>query len=697
MNRFQSRLLHLPLAFLGGILAGCPLSPPTVGGAPITCEHSNQCLAGERCDLQYGICVGLGDGGIIGEDGGLRDGGPCKTSICFDGITLSPAATDVGGALYAGANQPLQIFAELSFAGTITSAPAPAALDLGVSVQGADAGSLTMTWADGGSTGYLYAATWHTAGVADLPFTFVASLSADAGTIASDPVVVTVDNTAPTLEISLAGLVDGGPPLPRNFYELATLVGDDHGGSGVDTATYVLAGTGVPSTSTASWPVSSTGTASVDARLLLLDTGDGGFEGTFALSGQVNDGVGNKSSLATLSVPVTRFKWALKLAASKAIDSSPVLGVRGRIYVGGNDQALHAVSPQGTLLWEYPTADRITATPAVNVVLPADGTEVVYVPSQDANVHAIVGVDGGLLTGWTMLSAQGGATAPNVPSPFVNSAAISRAEGSLVAADNGGHVFSMGLGLGNVSGSYPQVSTTPTLQGASAVSLARAQAPPQLAIVVGGDKNLYRFTDVGLALQPSPVALANSDSINANQLGGPALDDFDAWLGAASGIHHFTNLLSAPADSEILPSTGYFVAAVVDQIGKAYVSRLDGVLVGLTNSGINASLGSGITAPPTIGADGNIYVATMDGRLVSLRADGSLAWEGALTNVAINSAPMIDPCNQTLYIGSSDGYLFAVLTDSNGLDPGSWPHFRHDYQGTGNASNVGAVDCANHL
>jgi outer membrane protein assembly factor BamB len=109
------------------------------------------------------------------------------------------------------------------------------------------------------------------------------------------------------------------------------------------------------------------------------------------------------------------------------------------------------------------------------------------------------------------------------------------------------------------------------------------------------------------------------------------------------------------------------------------------------------TLAPNITAPPTVGADGDIYVATTNGKVASVRADGSVAWEGSLTGAAINSAPMIDPCNQTLYVGSSDGFLIAVITDAAGLDTGPWPHFRHDYQGTGNASLTGRVDCANHL
>jgi hypothetical protein len=698
MNPFQRGLDHsqrraLPGLLglvLGALVSGCPLSAPDVGGHPITCTRNSDCQHGERCDTAYGICVGLGDGGITGEDGGNE----CNSSDCFGAVALSSSATSAGGTLYAGANVPLSLFADMTFANGVSSAPAPSAVNLSVSARGADAGVLAMALADGGATGYRFQASWPTAGVADGPVTFTAFLPRNGGALASDPLVVKVDNTPPSLTVSLAGLVDGGPALPRDFQQTATLVADDHGGSGADATSFHLSGTGVPSSSTATWPVSASGTASVNGRDLLLDTGAAGIAGTFTLTAQVKDLVGNQSASVNLPVPVTRLKWKLKLATG-AIDSSPVLGSRGRIYVGGNDKALHAVSPSGTLTWSYVTGDLITATPAVRVLDATAGTEIVYAPSQDANVHAVVGSDGGLLAGWTMLSAQPAATAPNTPTALANSAAVSPTENALVAGDNGGHIFSVKLGTGIVNGTYPQVVGN-GMAACTAISI-ESVSGSLLAVVGGKDNFIYSLIDTTLAKQTS-LHLLSSDVLDTSQSGGLGTSGDEAWVGAAHGVHHLTKLssVSNEADAVAGPAGAYATAVALGSGSLVYAATTSGSLIEVA-SGSSKGTFSGLTAPPTIGADGNIYVATTDGKLASVRPDGSIQWEGGLTSAAINSAPMIDPCNRTLYVGSSDGFLFAVITDSAGLDTGPWPHFRHDYQGTGNASLTGAVDCANHL
>ena len=52
-------------------------------------------------------------------------------------------------------------------------------------------------------------------------------------------------------------------------------------------------------------------------------------------------------------------------------------------YIGSEDNNLYAVDPAGQVQWVFPTADRITASPAAG----ADGT--VYVGSRDNNLYAI--------------------------------------------------------------------------------------------------------------------------------------------------------------------------------------------------------------------------------------------------------------------------------------------------------------------
>jgi hypothetical protein len=64
-----------------------------------------------------------------------------------------------------------------------------------------------------------------------------------------------------------------------------------------------------------------------------------------------------------------------------------------------------------------------------------------------------------------------------------------------------------------------------------------------------------------------------------------------------------------------------------------------------------------------VGADGTIYVGSSDGRLYALDSDGSEKWSFATGNV-IFSSPAIG-ADGTVYIGSFDGRLYAVNSDGS--------------------------------
>ncbi len=63
--------------------------------------------------------------------------------------------------------------------------------------------------------------------------------------------------------------------------------------------------------------------------------------------------------------------------------SSPAIGADGTVYVGSDDNYLHAVSADGTPLWTYHTGGDVRSSPAVD----AAGT--IYVGSKDGHLYAI--------------------------------------------------------------------------------------------------------------------------------------------------------------------------------------------------------------------------------------------------------------------------------------------------------------------
>jgi hypothetical protein len=48
----------------------------------------------------------------------------------------------------------------------------------------------------------------------------------------------------------------------------------------------------------------------------------------------------------------------------------------------------------------------------------------------------------------------------------------------------------------------------------------------------------------------------------------------------------------------------------------------------------------------------------------------------------VSSSPAIGS-DGTIYVGSNDGNLYAIYSDSSGLASSSWPKFRHDERNTG--------------
>ena len=74
-------------------------------------------------------------------------------------------------------------------------------------------------------------------------------------------------------------------------------------------------------------------------------------------------------------------RWRFK--PNLAVESSPVLGADGTVYVGSDDGYLYAIDTAGSQRWRFKTNDWVLSSP----VLGADGT--VYVGSNDGYLYAI--------------------------------------------------------------------------------------------------------------------------------------------------------------------------------------------------------------------------------------------------------------------------------------------------------------------
>jgi outer membrane protein assembly factor BamB len=90
--------------------------------------------------------------------------------------------------------------------------------------------------------------------------------------------------------------------------------------------------------------------------------------------------------------------------------------------------------------------------------------------------------------------------------------------------------------------------------------------------------------------------------------------------------------------------------------------------------------GSSVKSSPAIGADGTIYVGSIDTNLYAINPNGTKKWVYT-TGGSVDSSPAI-ASDGTIYVGSEDHKLYALYGRSK-LASTAWPMFHHDRKHTG--------------
>jgi len=98
--------------------------------------------------------------------------------------------------------------------------------------------------------------------------------------------------------------------------------------------------------------------------------------------------------------------------------------------------------------------------------------------------------------------------------------------------------------------------------------------------------------------------------------------------------------------------------------GTVYVGSLDNKLYAVNPDGTQRwafTAGGGISSSPALGADGTVYVGSLDKKLYAVNPDGTQRWNFT-TGDKISSSPALG-ADGTVYVGSNDGKLYAVNPD----------------------------------
>jgi len=252
----------------------------------------------------------------------------------------------------------------------------------------------------------------------------------------------------------------------------------------------------------------------------------------------------------------------------------------------------------------------------------------------------------------------------------------------------------------NVNGLKVNWSTSIANTGGTLLALSSTPAVVNKYVYVGSqDGNLY-------ALKFNSGALLWKFTTGGAITSSPALDSSNVYVGSSDGKLYAINATTGqqvwafttggPIDSSPVVSNG--VVYVGSQDHKVYaVNTTTGLQVWAFTSGsaINSSpavstsavyvgsadgnlyaikisnglqswsflTGGAIDSSPTVSNSGLLYVGSTDDKVYAINTTGTLAWS-ATTGGPIYSSPAVE--QQTLYIGSSDGSLYAFNAATGG-------------------------------
>ncbi|MFO7734837.1 MAG: PQQ-binding-like beta-propeller repeat protein [bacterium] len=341
------------------------------------------------------------------------------------------------------------------------------------------------------------------------------------------------------------------------------------------------------------------------------------------------------------------------------IRSSPAIGPDGTVYIGSYDTYLHAVAPDGSGRWKFKTGDSIYATPAVS----PDGT--IYIPSRDGNLYAVA-PDGTEI--WRYETGDRLSSSPAV-----------RPDGSVIYA-------------GTDSG--------------------------LLAVTKSGEKH-WEF-ETKDAVDSSPVIDSNNTVYVGDDSGtiyAVTADGKEQWQFATKSSIDASPAIGADGTLYTLSSDGLFYAFHPD--GTLWWKKFVGALSGqnMTSSPVISSDGTIFTVGnDTKKKPHNIYAFSVDGHLLwsdkhgepfvkasaALGASGTLFLPGLYgvhirdsnngdetTEIPVGENNFSSPAlsqNGILYIGSGDGFLYAIDTESKGVADSPWPVFRGNVRRTGHTA-----------
>jgi outer membrane protein assembly factor BamB len=325
-------------------------------------------------------------------------------------------------------------------------------------------------------------------------------------------------------------------------------------------------------------------------------------------------------------------KW--KGATMGTVSGLPAVGADGTVYVGSNDHNLYAFAPDGGTRWTFATGGNINnPAPAIG----ANGS--LTVPCSDTNIYNVA-ADGGRRWAFSTGSDMTSSAAIGGSGTIFIGGGVAGSSGALPSSLLGLSLSDGGLLFSSLAGA--DVSTSPAIGVDGTVYFG------------SGDNKLYAISSTGTA----KWSLSLGASVGSPTVG----DDGTIYAVAGSTLSAVTPAGNVVWTDNIGSGTDVAIGAdgTLYYIGPAADAGTGAFLHALSPTGAVrwvSAVGSRVDYPPSIGADGTVYVASFDSNIYAIAADGKLRWT-FLTGGALNSA--IALADHVLYVGSSDNNLYAI-------------------------------------
>jgi outer membrane protein assembly factor BamB len=334
------------------------------------------------------------------------------------------------------------------------------------------------------------------------------------------------------------------------------------------------------------------------------------------------------------------FKWQISVPSTNGLDSSPVIGADGTIYIGAGQDQLWAISPaDGTVLWTFNPTPDVTA-PVSTPAVAADGT--IYV-----------------VIGWKLYALNPNGTQKWVFTGTDRNGAVMLVDSPTIGSD--GTIFIGGTSLFAVNPDGTQKWTYPLpaeLSGSPAIS-------PGGDLFISDGCGYFWFSTEGAfhgnhndpvcsfsGGASSPTVDPNNPNINSPPYVGCG-QNCNALDGTGPGGQYVTG---GPVSS----------TAAVDLKNNIYFGSFDGTFYALRYGGFllwsfTPPNGGGIGSSAAIGAEGTIYLSGYPNTLYAFNPDGTIKWKFTGPSGGADMSSLAIGPDGTIYMHSPDhGNLYAI-------------------------------------